>query len=293
MTAVYGTSPVKRHRRTKAELEDIDAAIIVTAAAEQPISVRGLFYRVMSKGLVPKSDAGYSVVQRQALKLRRAGDLPYHWVADGTRWQTKPRTYSSVDDAVDILASSYRRALWDDQDVHVELWVEKDAIASVVSRTTSKWDVPLMVARGFASESFLWTAGQEILFDRKPAVIFQLGDHDASGVAAWEDTQRKLTEFVGGAVDLSFRRLAVTPEQIETYDLPTRPQKQTDTRAAKFKGECVEVDAMPSTALRSIVSEAIEEWIDPEALRLTNIAEESEREGLRALAEVGVIGLTS
>ncbi len=183
--AVYGTSAIKRNRRSKVELEVLEAAIYEVAAAERPCTIRGVFYRVMSKGLVPKSEQGYRVVQNRILLMRRSGALPYNWISDGTRWRIKPETFSSLDKALRDTATFYRRALWDDQDVHIEIWSEKDAITSVVQSVTSEFDVPLMVARGFASESFLWQTAQAIIDDGKPAVIYQLGDHDPSGVAAW------------------------------------------------------------------------------------------------------------
>jgi hypothetical protein len=114
-------------------------------------------------------------------------------------------------------------------------------------------------------------------------VIYQLGDHDPSGVAAWDDIQHKLRDFVYDDIELIFERIAVTPEQIITMRLPTRPTKLSDTRAAKFDGESVEVDAIPSSVLRRLVRDAIEQWIDPDALRLTRIAEESEREILEQI----------
>jgi ELWxxDGT repeat protein len=67
-------------------------AILEVAEAENPVTVRGLFYRVMSLGLVPKTERGYYVVQRQTLKLRRAGVLPYGWITDGTRAGTRSLT---------------------------------------------------------------------------------------------------------------------------------------------------------------------------------------------------------
>src|SRR5215211_4015668 len=154
--SVYRTSPVKRLRRTNAELAALHTAIMAVCEVDQPLSVRGVFYRVMSAGAVEKSEKAYNAVQREVLKLRRAGRLPYEWIADGTRWHIKSRSWSSVDQALDDAAASYRRALWHDQDVYVEVWSEKDAISSIVSRITESWDVPLMIARGFASESFLW-----------------------------------------------------------------------------------------------------------------------------------------
>lgn len=284
MNEVYGTSPLKRQRRTNAELAAIDAAIYEIADEEHPISVRGLFYRVMSRGLVPKTEQGYGVVQREALKMRRAGELPYRWIADGSRWMSKPDSWSSLDSMLQTAASSYRKALWDDQDVHVEIWAEKDAISGVVYQVTSEFDVPLMVSRGFSSETFLYDTAQDINYDQKSAIIYQLGDHDPSGVAAWEDIKTKLRGFVDPWIDLEFERIAVTPEQVAEYGLPTRPTKKSDRRAAKFEGDSVEVDALPTPVLRRLVREAIETWIDPEALRLTRIAEQSERDILLSIA---------
>jgi hypothetical protein len=283
---VYGTSALngRRHRRTNAELEEVDDAIWQIARADRPVTVRGLFYRVMTLGLVPKSDQGYSVVQRRALKMRRIGQLPYGWITDGSRLRLKPKSWSTVRAALENTARMYRRDLWIDQGVHVEVWTEKDAIRGVVYPITAEYDVPLMIARGFSSDTFLYETAEDINNEDRPAVIYQLGDHDPSGVAAWEDIQRKLRDFVNPRIDLTFERIAVTPEQINDLDLPTRPTKQSDSRARNFDGESVEVDAIPSPTLRSLVRDAIEQWIDPEELRVTRIAEASEREVLTRIA---------
>jgi hypothetical protein len=274
----------RRYRRTKAELVEIDAAIYEIAEAERPVTVRGLFYRVMSRGLAPKTEAGYRVIQRQALKLRRSGELPYGWITDGSRLRLKPRTFSSAQAALENTAQMYRRALWIDQGVHVEVWAEKDAITGVVYPVTAEYDVPLLPARGFSSETFLYETAEDINDEGTPAAVYQLGDHDPSGVDAWRVIQARLREFVDDDIDLTFERIAVTPQQITELDLPTRPTKQSDSRAAKFDGDSVEVDAIPSTTLRDLVRGAIERWIDPAAGRLTKIAEASEREVLTRIA---------
>jgi hypothetical protein len=288
MTEFYETSALNghRHRRTNDELAQIDRAILDVAEAENPVTVRGLFYRVMSLGLVPKTERGYYVVQRQTLKLRRAGVLPYGWITDGTRLRLKPLTWSSTQAALENTAKMYRRDLWIDQDVHVEIWTEKDAIRGVVYPVTEEYDVPLMISRGYSSETFLHDTAEEINAIGKDSVIYQLGDHDPSGVDAWRDIQRKLLGFVDPGINLVFERIAVTPEQIVEMSLPTRPTKQSDSRAAKFAGESVEVDAIPSTTLRRLVREAIEHWIDPEQLRIARVAEESERQALEMNASL-------
>jgi hypothetical protein len=276
--SLYGTSAIRagRRRSTRAQVEDLESAIYAVADAEKPCTIRGVFYRIMSQKLVPKSEQGYRQVQNRILLMRRGGLLPYGWISDGTRWSIKPRTWSGVEDVLADTAAFYRRALWNDQNVHLEIWSEKDAIRSVVSPVTAQFDVPLMVARGFASESFLYETAQDIIADDKYTVIYQLGDHDPSGVAAWEHTRQKLIDFAPD-LEFEFERLAVTPEQIGEYDLPTRPTKQSDSRAAKFVGDSVEVDALPSPVLRDLVRGAIERWIPSEALRIHRIAEDSER----------------
>jgi len=61
--------------------------------AGQPMTVRQLFYQATIRGLVEKEENGYQKVQTDLTVMRRAGDLPYHWLADNTQWQRKPRTF--------------------------------------------------------------------------------------------------------------------------------------------------------------------------------------------------------
>jgi hypothetical protein len=276
--AVYRPSAVKRARRTDVQLADIDDVILQVLLDEHPATLRGTFYRVMSAGAVAKSEAGYKLVGRQVLKLRRSRDLPYSWITDGTRYFVKPDSWNDLDEMLEDAAASYRRMLWRDQDINVQMFTEKDAITGVISGVTAEWDVPLGVLRGYCSESFAWSVA-ETLSRRKPTVMYQLGDHDPSGVDAWRNFAEKVAAFAPDA-EVTFQRLAVLPEQIYTLDLPTRPTKRTDSRSAGFVGESVEVDAIAPSKLRAIVRNAIEKYIDPAALALTRSVEASERDTL-------------
>ena len=282
-TEVYRTSPVKRNRRTRAEIAELHTTILTVCELDHPLSVRGVFYRVMSAGAIEKTEKAYNVIQREVLKLRRTGELPYEWIADGTRWHTKSPSWSSVEDALDDVAISYRRALWHDQNVYVEVWSEKEAISSIVSPVTNAWDVPLMIARGFASESFLWSTASTIRATGKPTIVYQLGDHDPSGIAAWQHIQKRLRYFAPD-VDIHFERIAVTPEQIVDLDLPTRPTKTSDSRSRNFDGDSVEVDAIPTSVLVPIMENAILQHIDQRVLDITRMVEKSERRDLLAMA---------
>lgn len=287
MTAL-GTSPLRtRNRRTNAQYAALDDAIMEVCAADNPLTVRGVFYRVMSAGVVAKNEKEYDVVQKRAVKLRREGRLPYDWIVDGTRWRLKSTSWDSASQALHNLALTYRRELWNNQDTYVEIWSEKDAISTIISPITDAWGVPLLVARGFSSETFLYDTATQIRAANaagRSAVAYNLGDHDPSGVAAWEHVQKRLREFAPNA-DITFERIAVTEEQITSLALPTRPTKATDTRAKNFTGESVEVDAIPTRILRELVEEAITKHIDPRALELNRIVEEEERRGLEAMAQ--------
>jgi hypothetical protein len=278
MTKAYATSRIKRARASAAEMEERRQALLAIVAEIQPATVRQVFYQAVVRGLIDKTEAAYEKVQRALVALRREGDMPYGWIVDGTRWMRKPTTFDSLDKALRHTAATYRKALWADLPDYAEVWIEKDALAGAVLPVTSEFDVPLMVARGFASLSFLASAA---------GFVYQLGDHDPSGVAAAESIESTLRELAPSA-DITFERLAVTPAQIERLSLPLRRTKRSDSRAAKFTAEfgagSVELDAIHPDTLRAIVRGAIERHIDQRQLETLMAAERSEREMLRMFA---------
>jgi hypothetical protein len=108
------------------------------------------------RGVVPKDEnAGYRPVQTQVLKMRREGLLDWGFVADGTRWQRKPETFNSVEDALTTVARAYRRNLWRSQKIRIEVWLEKDALASEVTPGVEKF---VRHAQAFGPELVIETA---------------------------------------------------------------------------------------------------------------------------------------
>lgn len=243
----------------------------------KPATVRQCFYAMSVRGFIEKTEGGYDKIQNDLTLLRRDGRVPYGSLADSTRWQRKPRTFTTIEAALENTANFYRKALWDDADSYVEAWLEKDALAGVVYPVTARYDVPLMVARGYASLSFLHEAAEYIAELEVPAYIYHLGDYDPSGQDAATAIERTLREMAPEA-EIYFERLAVTPEQIEYWKLPSRPTKKTDTRANKFGSDIsVELDAIPPDRLRQIVEDAIERHLPKDQLHVLLQAEKSER----------------
>jgi hypothetical protein len=284
---VYVASDIKRFRRTKATITSIKDAIIDILWKDNPQTVRQVFYALTVRGLIKKEEIEYQrTVVRLLGELREAGTIPFEWIADNTRWQRKPTTFIGIEECLNATAKHYRRDLWAAMPVYVEVWCEKDALAGVLMEETEPYDVPLMVAKGYASLSFLHSAAMMIRAKKKPAYIYHFGDLDPSGVDAARDIEAKLRRYAPEA-EIHFERPAVTREQVGQWNLPSRPTKMTDTRAKKFGSDTsVELDAIPAAKLREVVRGCIERHIDQHQLSILRVAEESERQLFTKLAAI-------
>jgi len=283
MKPTYRSRPIKRMRRTKEDILQLRGALYSILSNDHPQTVRGVFYQAVSQGLIDKTEAEYkNVVIRLLTEMRRDGGLPYGWLADNTRWMRKPRTYTGLEDLLTESHKFYRRSLWHDQPVYIEVWMEKEALAGVIYKATAMWDVPLMITRGYPSLSFLHDAGEIIEETGKQTYIYYFGDYDPSGVNISKNVEEGLREFAP-YTDIHFERVAVTPAQIQAWNLPTRPTKKSDTRAKTFEGESVELDAIPASELREMVNGYILEHIDEETIERLEVAEEAERKSLETI----------
>lgn len=277
MTGFYQASPIKRVRATKAEIEERRSGLLAIVSQMHPMTVRQVFYQASVVGLVDKSEAGYAKVQTDLVMLRKSGLLAYNALADNTRWQRRPQTFGSVEQALLDTARFYRKSLWADADSYVEVWLEKDALSGVIHPVTDLYDVPLMVARGYASLSFLHSAANYITSLQVPTYIYHLGDYDPSGVDAAQKIETTLRQMAPMA-EIHFDRLAVLPPQIEAWHLPSRPTKTSDTRSGSFGDISVELDAIKPDDLRDMVEQAISRHLPPEQFQILKTAENSERE---------------
>lgn len=209
--------------------------------------------------------------------------VPFSWISDNTRYTIRPTTWSSWEAALENTARTYRRALWDEADVYVEIWCESDSIAGVIDDVTAEYDVPLNVCRGFSSLGPLYRAAEVIANTGKPAYLYFFGDHDPSGKSIEKKVREEVGTFAEEA-EIYFERVAVTPEQIEEWNLPTKPPKKTDSRSKSFTGGTVEIEAIPPDDLRAMARRCIEQHVDQHQLGVLLAAEKSERKILLELA---------
>ncbi len=279
---LYPASPIKRHRATADEMEERARFLIDYAREHRPVSVRGLYYQagVAKVPGIDKTENGYDKVQNQVLQLRRKGRIDYRWIADATRWMRRPRTFNNWEDALENTARTYRRALWQDADADVEIWIEKDALAGVVDVVTWEYDVPLMVSRGYTSETFAFNSIETYVGSGRPLMIYALYDFDRSGADAARSLNEKLTRFGNErGVEVHFNLLGLTFDQVVDWNLPTRPHKRTTTADQRWPHPyACELDAIPPDDLRALVKTAIERHLPASELAQLMQTEELERE---------------
>lgn len=282
----------------------------ILAASPYAMTLRQLFYALVSSAAISKAEPAYGRLKRVMRDLREDGTVPWGWLVDHTRSVFAARTWEGLEGLLADSARLYRRDLMRQQEVAIQLWAESDSIGSVVAPVADRYTIPTFIGRGYSARGYLWNAARDAVAAHaagKDVHILHVGDHDPSGVDIFRDVEETLRLYVtavesrlpvasvrrtfdeddiaGSTAWLEVERLALLPEQIEAHDLPVRPPKASDARTASFSGPgAVEVEALPVEALLAIVEHAITDRIDTEALRVAELAEASEREVARHIA---------
>jgi hypothetical protein len=270
-----------RGRALAAKTVEIREAVLALQDEYEQMTVRQAFYALTVRGIVPKTEAqGYVPVQKQVLALRRQEFLPWAFIADGTRWVRQPASWDDAEDFLREQSRLFRVNRWRSQRVRLEVWLEKDALASTISPTTYAYGVPLMVSRGQSSDTYCYEAAQEAKHAWQNAdvrtCVYTLYDSDRSGKSAAAQIEEKLRRYSDGA-PITVEMLAVTDEQIVEWDLPTRPPKKQGDPPA------VELDAIPPDRLIALVRDAIVAHIDADAWEKERAIETNERELLKRI----------
>jgi len=292
MTEVYQAGRIKRRRRTKAQIEQLRAQIYDALAEDRPQSVRHVFYCMTDPRLaepVEKTEHGYGQVQHLLKLMRLDGTIPYGWITDATRRGHHINTFDDAADFVSRMAGFYRGDLWRHAEHYVEVWTESRSLAAVIESLCKELAVSLYPSGGFTSLTLAYQAAQyiNVVAGRRevPAEIIYIGDYDPAGVLIDQDVEAKLRKHIDPHVDLNFHRLAITPEQIIEYDLPTKPRKAGEKRRPDIK-ETVEGEAMKPSILRGLLRDKIESFLPAGEMIAIKAAEEAEREHLERVAEM-------
>lgn len=277
------------HKDNIARLQTINGIIEEYRRAGYKLTLRQLYYQLVSRDIITNKDAEYKKLGTLLVKGRMAGIVDWEAIEDRIRRLFLPYWVFDITDAINNTVKQYRLDRMDNQDVYIELWVEKDALSGVLRKITSHYHVNLMVNRGYSSCTAMHDAYKRLLRHSelgKDIVILYLGDHDPSGLDMIRDIRERLEEF---GVEPEVRQIGLTKEQINKYKPPPNPAKITDPRAKwyiqKHGQVSWEVDALKPEVLHSLVRENIEGLIDIDKFNAKIEQENKDKEKLRKLSK--------
>src|SRR5262245_5931311 len=94
---------------------------------ERPMTLRQLFYRLISAGDLKNDPKEYKRLGNVMTSLREDRIIPRTWIVDHVRSTLKPSSWSGLTDFGETVREAYRKDYWASLDHHVEVFVEKDA----------------------------------------------------------------------------------------------------------------------------------------------------------------------
>jgi hypothetical protein len=253
------------------------------------LTLRQLYYQLVTRNVIANVEREYKNLSTLVSDARLAGLMDWAAIEDRVRRPHVQPQFENLGELVDAALDSYRLPRWRGQDVYVELWVEKDALAGVLAPLAREFHVTMMVNRGYSSQSAMYEAANRFIDSEKPGKCLYLGDHDPSGEDMVRDIRDRLDMF---EADVTVEKLALTMEQVRAYTPPPNPAKMTDPRAtdyiAEHGNESWEVDALPPEVLSGIIRERFEDIIMSEPLREVLEQEKQDKASLQsALQSIG------
>lgn len=256
----------------------IDEAQAIVESYDTGVTLRQLFYRLVSRELLPNKQSAYSRLSSLTARARREGWFPD--LIDNTRRIRRPASWDTADEAAEAIITQFRRDRTDGQTHSIYIAVEKNALATLIGSWFYKEGIPVIAFGGYPSQTFVDQICADIDRQDRPAVLIYGGDFDATGV----DILRDFIKRTNGFWDETLR-IALNEDQIAQYNLPPLPGKSWDPRAAAFiekygKLVQVELDALPPDVLKSIYDEAVEQYWDKDVFEAVMDEEKEERKKL-------------
>jgi hypothetical protein len=258
------------------------------------LSLRQLYYQLVSSNIVPNSQRSYKNVGALVSDARLAGQIDWLMITDRGREMYQNAHWLDPKNFVEETANQFKIDHWLDQDNYVEVMVEKQALEGVLLPVCHRYDVPFTSNKGYSSSSAMFEAGRRMQArwrEGKNVVVIYLGDHDPSGIDMSRDVSERLTMFSGVPEhdSITVNRVALNMNQVRELNPPENPAKITDSRfqsyLSKFGESSWELDAIEPAQLSGIVSDAIEKLLDMEKFQACADLQEAGREKLIKHAE--------
>lgn len=232
-------------------------------------TLRQLHYQFVRRNWMENTQKNYKRLGDIMSNARIAGETDWLHIQDLERGAVRFSDCPTYDEAFKGLEGIISINPWDDQDVYLEVGVEKNAQIGIVARPAQKWRAPYQGCKGYLSTSEAWRTGlrfQRAIAAGKRPIFIHLGDHDPSGLHMTSDNRDRIRMFARHDVEVV--RIALTMEQVMEHECPPNPTKTSDSRHIKYEAAgheaSWELDALPPIFLNNLISDTIEGYIDKE-----------------------------
>ena len=250
-------------------LEVLDAVndVLDEYSANLPLTVRQIFYRLCGRNAIEKTEQGYGRLQEHLVRARRAGLIPFDAIRDDGFYRSTLNSWLSANEyinAIKLQSTDIETDRQLGQDRPAVIWCEARGMAPMLETVASRYGLPVMSSGGFDSLTTKHDMGLEL--SQVNGLVLHLGDYDPSGEAMFTALEEDVLAFArhyGG--EPSLERIAVTPEQIDRYQLETAPPKATDKRSGFTDSRTVQLEAFAPDDLLELLKSAITSRIDMDA----------------------------
>lgn len=273
---------------TLGRIEDANLIIEEYQAEKMKLTVRQLYYQFVARGLIENTEREYERTKGMLNRARLAGLIDWAAIEDRTRNLESLPTWDTPNDIIQSAARWYRRDLWAAQEYRLEVWIEKEALAGVIASICHELHVPFLACRGYVSQSELYDAGKRFAnykHQGQHVAVIHLGDHDPSGIDMTRDNRERLALFAEEYIEVV--RLALNYDQVEQYDPPPNPAKQSDSRfesyAEQYGDKSWELDALDPRVIRSLIRACVQQYQDDYLWAAAIEEQEDERQQLKDL----------
>lgn len=268
---------------------------VITTYKDQgyDLTLRQIYYQMVSRGYIANNDKEYKKLGETLNNARLSGLIDWFSIEDRTRNLKGNGHWTSPGSIIKACADQYEIDKWSDQEYHIEVWVEKDALVGVVGTACSPLDVSYFSCRGYVSQSEMWVAARRLMNksaeDNKKCLILHLGDHDPSGIDMSRDIEDRIRMFwqyhyfedeVPDPFDhFELKRIALNWDQVQQYNPPPNPAKLSDARCdsyrSRFGDKCWELDALEPTVIGQLITDHVEDHRDEDKWK-DKVAEQTE-----------------
>jgi hypothetical protein len=290
---VRGLADWRPQKKTAALVAAV-LAVLDEYADYLPLTLRQVFYRLVAKVIIDKTELSYDRLGEMLNRARRAGVVPFASIRDDGASIEAPDGFSGLPQFWNNMvawAEDYRRERLAGQPQQIELWVEAGGMVPQAARVAHHYGITVYSAGGFDGVTIKHDAASRVLARHQPTLVLHVGDYDPSGLSIFDAAAEDVAQMVrdrGGGDAVTFKRVALTPKQIATYALVEAPPKPTDKRGT-WHGGTVQAEALGPDMLAGELEQALREHLDLDVFeRVLTIEADERAELLAALDRMNV-----